>query len=208
MRFDRAVWSSMPGVEAAGYWMACVVDRARRFCSALDAAGVPYAVCGGLSVMAWVASRDESLVRTTKDVDVLMRRADLARAAAALTPHGFTLTEVSGVHMFLDGPEGTPATAVHIILAGEPTRPHDPSPVPELGAGHRDEHAPWVRVEVERLLHMKLLAMRPHDIAHIADLMRVGLVDPLSRDRVPETLRSRFDRALEQYVQHYRDSPH
>jgi hypothetical protein len=208
MRFDRAVWSSMPGVEAAGYWMACVVDRARRFCSALDAAGVPYAVCGGLSVMAWVASRDESLARTTKDVDVLMRRKDLPRAASALAPHGFTPTEVSGVHMFLDGPEGTPSTAVHIIMAGEPTRPHDPAPVPDLGAVHRDEHAPWARVEVERLLHMKLLAMRPHDIVHIADLMRVGLIDPSWRAQTPESLRDRFDRAVEQYDQHYRDSPH
>ena len=198
----------MPGVEAAGYWMACVLDRARRFCSALDSAGVPYAVCGGLSVMAWVASRAEDLVRTTKDVDVLMRRGDLARAAAALAPHGFTLTEVSGVHMFLDGPEGTPATAVHVILAGEPTRPHDPSPVPDVGDGHRDEHAPWTRVDVERLLHMKLLAMRPHDIVHIADLMRIGLVDRSWRDRVPEPLRERFDRAAEQYEQHYRDSAH
>lgn len=198
----------MPGVEAAGYWMACVLDRARRFCSALDAAEVPYAVCGGLSVMAWVASRDEGLVRTTKDVDVLMRRGDLPRAAAALAPVGFTLAEVSGVHMFLDGPEGTPATAVHVILAGEPTRPHDPAPVPELGQGQRDGHAPWVRVELERLLHMKLLAMRPHDIAHIADLMRIGLVDRSWRVRMPESLRDRFDRAADQYDQHYRDSPH
>ena len=198
----------MPGVEAAGYWMACVLDRARRFCSALDTAGVPYAVCGGMSVMAWVASRDQDLVRTTKDVDVLMRREDLARATVALAPHGFTLTEVSGVHMFLDGPEGTPATAVHIIIAGEPTRPHDPNPVPELGPGHRDEHAPWVRVELEALLQMKLLAMRPHDIVHIADLMRIGLVDRSWRDRMPAPLRDRFDRAADQYEQHYRDSAH
>ena len=165
-------------------------------------------MCGGLSVMAWVASLDEDLVRTTKDVDVLMRRSDLARAAAALAAQGFTLTEVSGVRMFLDGPDGTLATAVHVILAGELTRPHDPSPVPDLGIGHRDEHAPWTRVEVEQLLHMKLLAMRPHDIVHIADLMRIGLVDRSWRDRVPEPLRERFDRAAEQYEQHYRDSPH
>jgi hypothetical protein len=61
---------------------------------------------------------------------------------------------------------------------------------------------------LEQLLHMKLLAMRPHDIVHIADLMRIGLVDRSWRDRVPEPLRERFDRAAEQYEQHCRDSAH
>jgi hypothetical protein len=55
---------------------------------------------------------------------------------------------------------------------------------------------------------MKLLAMRPHDIVHIADLMRISLVERSWRDRVPEPRRERFDRAAEQYEQHYRDSAH
>lgn len=50
--------------------------------------------------------------------------------------------------------------------------------------------------------------MRPHDIVHIADLMRIGLVDRSWRDRVPEPRRERFDRAAEQYEQHCRDSAH
>ena len=120
MRFDQAVWESMSVIERMGYTMSCILDRAQRFCAALDSAGVPYAVCGGMSVMAWISSRNPDFVRTTKDVDVLMRREDLPRASMALATAGFTLVDVRGVTMFLDGPDGTPKTAVHVVLADEP----------------------------------------------------------------------------------------
>ena len=208
MRFDRAVWSSMPGIERAGYWMACVFDRARRFCAALDAADVPYAICGGMSVMAWVSSRNPDFVRTTKDVDVCMRRSDLARAAEAVRDAGFVLVEVNGVPMFLDGPDGTPKTAVHVVVAGEPTSRFEREPVPDIGSPVRDEHSEWNRIGILELLTMKLLAMRPHDVAHVADMLRVGLIDESWRRLVPASLADRFDRALQEYRDHYADSEH
>ena len=198
----------MPGIERAGYWMACVFDRARRFCAALDAAGVPYAICGGMSVMAWVSSRNPDFARTTKDVDVCMRRSDLARAAEAVREVGFVLVEVNGVPMFLDGPDGTPKTAVHVVVAGEPTSRFDREPVPDIGIPVRDEHSEWNRIGILELLTMKLLAMRPHDVAHVADMLRVGLIDESWRRLVPASLTDRFDRALKEYRDHYADSEH
>ena len=198
----------MPGIERAGYWMACVFDRARRFCAALDAAGVPYAICGGMSVMAWVSSRNPDFARTTKDVDVCMRRSDLARAAEAVREVGFVLVEVNGVPMFLDGPDGTPKTAVHVVVAGEPTSRFDREPVPDIGIPVRDEHSEWNRIGILELLTMKLLAMRPHDVAHVADMLRVGLIDESWRRLVPASLADRFDRALKEYRDHYADSEH
>ena len=208
MRFDQEVWHSMPVIERAGYWMSCVIDRARRFAACLDAAGVPFAVCGGMSVMAWVTSRDPDYVRTTKDVDILMRRADLARAAEALAPHGFAFAEVNGVPMFLDGPDGTPKSAVHVVLADERVSRFETIPTPALGDVQRDDSAPWPRVHLATLLEMKLLAMRPHDIAHIGDLLRVGLIDRTWRDRVRAELRERFDRAYDEAERHYGGSAH
>jgi hypothetical protein len=208
MRFDQAVWQGMPVIERTGYWMSCVVDRAKRFCSALDAAGVPYAVCGGMSVMAWVSSRDADYARTTKDVDVLMRRADLAQAADVLRPFGFVFVEVNGVPMFLDGPDGTPKHAVHVVLAEERLSRHESIPSPGLCQPHRDAAASWARVPIATLLEMKLLAMRPHDIAHIGDLLRVGLIDRTWRDRVRPELRERFDRAYDEAERHYGGSAH
>lgn len=208
MRFDQAVWQGMPVIERAGYWMSCVVDRARRFCAALDASGIPYAVCGGMSVMAWVSTRDAGYARTTKDVDVLMRREDLPRAADALRPLGFVFVEVNGVPMFLDGPDGTPKHAVHVVLADERFSRHEAISSPPLGTPQRDAPSGWARVPLAILLEMKLLAMRPHDIAHIGDLLRVGLIDRSWRDRVRPELRERFDRAYDEAERHYGNSAH
>src|SRR3989304_884730 len=60
-----------------------VTNRLERICKALAVAGVPYAVVGGQAVALWVATRDPAAVRTTKDVDILLRRADLPKARAA-----------------------------------------------------------------------------------------------------------------------------
>jgi hypothetical protein len=208
MRFDQAVWQGMSVPERIGYTMSCILDRARRFSLALREAGVPHAICGGLSVMAWVETRDPGRARSTKDVDVLMRRQDLARATAALGPHGFVFVEVNGVPMFLDGPDGKPSQVVHVVVADEPVSRHDHTATPDLGPGCDDGQVPWPRVELERLLEMKLLAMRPHDIAHVGDLLRVGLIDRTWRDRVRPELRERFDRAYDEAERHYGGSAH
>lgn len=54
-----------------------VRERLERAAVALEAAGVPYAVAGGNAVRTWVAQADEAAVRTTRDVDILLRRSDL-----------------------------------------------------------------------------------------------------------------------------------
>src|SRR5205823_9144322 len=80
-----------------------VKQRLRRATRALDAAGVLYAVVGGNAVAEWVARVDEGAARNTRDVDVLVRRADLAAARAALEAAGFVYQPLIDVHMFLDG---------------------------------------------------------------------------------------------------------
>ena len=51
-----------------------VKEQLSKATRALEAGGVPYAVIGGNAVAAWVAQVDEGAVRTTRDVDVLIRR--------------------------------------------------------------------------------------------------------------------------------------
>jgi hypothetical protein len=53
--------------------------------SALEGAGVDYALIGALAVAVWGAPR------ATKDIDLLVRREDLPRARAAVRDCGFTL---------------------------------------------------------------------------------------------------------------------
>ena len=54
-----------------------VKERLSRATRALDAAGIPYAVAGGNAIAEWVGRVDEDAVRTTRDVDLLVRRSDL-----------------------------------------------------------------------------------------------------------------------------------
>ena len=65
-----------------------VRQRLLRAAKALDDAQVPYAIAGGNAVALWVSRVDESAVRNTQDVDVLIRREDLPAARAALEAAG------------------------------------------------------------------------------------------------------------------------
>ena len=61
-----------------------VKDRMRRVTTSLNSANVPYAVIGGNAVQHWVAQVDESVVRNTRDVDIILNRSDLPAAIKAL----------------------------------------------------------------------------------------------------------------------------
>src|SRR5476649_2719392 len=94
-----------------------VRDRLLRATAALEQAGIAYAVIGGNAVAAWVGQVDQSAVRFTQDVDVLIRRSDLQAAKAALEQVGFIYRHVASVDMFLDGPDARARDAVHVIFA-------------------------------------------------------------------------------------------
>lgn len=61
-----------------------VRQRLLRATAALKQAGIDYAVAGGNAVAAWVSTVDESAVRNTQDVDILICREDLDGVMKAL----------------------------------------------------------------------------------------------------------------------------
>src|SRR2546423_14296323 len=103
-----------------------VQERLERTAAALEKAGVPYAIIGGNAVRAWVAQADEAAVRTTRDVDILLRRSDFPAAIAAMEKAGFVYRHVKSIDMFLDGPDAKARDAVHVIFAAEKIRADDP----------------------------------------------------------------------------------
>ena len=104
----------------------------RRAARALQQAGIPHVVVGGNAVAAWVARVDREAVRNTKDVDLLVTRQDFERIIAELQAVGFIHQNVAGVDLFLDGPQGSVRSAIHILFAGEKVRPDDLLPAPEI----------------------------------------------------------------------------
>src|SRR5580693_2373848 len=91
-----------------------VKERLRRATKALDDAGVPYAVVGN-AVAEWVARVDEDAIRNTRDVDLLIRRADFAATRTALETVGFVYHHLLDVDVFIDGPQGKPSGGVHLL---------------------------------------------------------------------------------------------
>ena len=109
-----------------------VKDRLRRVTRALNSANIPYAVIGGNAVQHWVAQVDESVVRNTRDVDIILNESDLDAAIEALAAEGFIYRRSAGVTMFLDGPEAKARDAVQVVFAGKKVRKEYPEPVPEI----------------------------------------------------------------------------
>src|ERR1017187_9794695 len=131
-----------------------VKERLRRATRALDAAGVPYAVAGGNAVADWVGRIDEDAVRNTRDVDLLVRRADLPAARAALEAAGFVYYQLLDIDTFIDGPQGKPSGGIHILFAGEKVRRDDDHNLPEIEESERAIE--FQVVKLEALLLMKL----------------------------------------------------
>jgi nitrogen regulatory protein PII len=152
-----------------------VRDRALRATSALEKAGIPYAMAGGNAVAAWVSRVDRAAVRNTQDVDILVRRADLDRITAALKAAGFVRATVMDVVCFIDGPKGSPRDAVHLLFANEKVR--ESYPIPTADVTEKVQAEDYAVVTLEALLRMKLNSFRDKDRMHVRDLISLGLVD-------------------------------
>ena len=170
--------------------------RLMRAAAALDAAAVPYAVTGGNAVAAWVSRVDESAVRNTRDVDILLRREDLPAAIEAMRREGFVHRRIASLgkggtlDVFLDGPNAKPRDAVHVVFANERVREDNELPSADVT---ESEAAPGFRlVSLDALVRMKLTAFRDKDRMHLRDLAEVGLVDDGLLSRLPASLRDRM----------------
>jgi hypothetical protein len=185
-------WEILDRMEQA---VAKVRDRLLRATAALNQAGIPYAVVGGHAVASWVATVDEGAVRNTRDIDLLVRREDMALIAAALERAGFVRGEVLGVTMFLDGPSAKRSESIHLLLAGEKVRAEHPLPAPSLST--IDDPAGFRVITLEALVLMILLSNRDKDRTHVRDLVGVGLIDRNWLPKFPPVLAERLQRILE-----------
>ena len=174
-----------------------VTARLHRICRALGEAGVPFALVGGQAVALWVASRDPAAVRTTKDVDVLLRREDLPKARAAAVSAGMDYFEVLGVGMFLDREDPNPRHAVHLVWAGEKVRPEYELPSPTIDEC-RELSLGVPVVSLAGLVRMKLLSHRDQDRVHLRDMIDVGLVGREMLEGLPSELAGRLKVLLDE----------
>jgi hypothetical protein len=179
-----------------------VKDRLRRAAGALEEAGIEYAVIGGNAVAAWVSRVDDSVVRNTRDVDILVRRADMPLIIPAMQRAGFIHRAVSilggkgHIEMFLDGPGAKARDGVHLIFADEKVNPEaiEPSPaVSDVDPTHPD----FRLIGLLALVTMKLTSYRDKDRVHLRDMIEIGQLDASWLPRVPPSLRQRLQDLLD-----------
>ncbi len=172
-----------------------VRERALRATAALKAAQIPYAVAGGNAVAAWVARVDRAAVRNTRDVDILVRRTDFDRVKVALESVGFIHHELMGVDCFIDGPEGSPRDAVHLLYAAEKVRPE--YCVPSADVTEIESADDYDVVNLLALLKMKLNSFRDKDRTHLRDMLSVGLIDASWLSQLPTLHAERLQQLID-----------
>jgi hypothetical protein len=138
-----------------------IVDELHAIAGALRAAGIPYAVCGGIAVTAHGATR------STKDIDIALAREHLPAALVAVVPLGYTIQAVQERDVRVNKIVGAQHLVLDLLIAEAAYQgvldDRIEVPLPE---------GPVTFVSRETLLRMKRLAGRAIDLADIEKLER------------------------------------
>ena len=99
--------------------MYSLVDELERITRTLKDAGVPFEVIGGMAVNAHLlANQQRSRTFVTRDIDLLVQRADLPAIIRAAEAAAYTPKKMMGGFMLLR-PGQQPAEAAHLVFVGE-----------------------------------------------------------------------------------------
>ena len=168
-----------------------ILDVAARFSTALETAGIPCRVIGGVAVFLHVESIDPLGARLTRDVDVAIDRLHLDRIRSAVEPYGFRYRHASGVDMFLSDESPKARSAVHVVFVNERVRPDYLEPVPASEPVRVGRQGILI-APVSDLVRMKLTSFRLKDKVHIQDLDAVGLITAELEAGLSKELRQRL----------------
>jgi hypothetical protein len=166
-----------------------------RAVAVFEQAGIPYAVVGGNAVRVWVAQVDEAALRTTQDVDILLRRSDLEQAKAAMEAAGFKFRKSAGLTMFLENEGDKARDAVRLVFTGEMVKEDDPEANPDVEPHEYVGNFRTLRLVA--LVRMKLNSYRLKDRVHLLDMIEVGLIDAGWPERFPAVLQERLQGLIE-----------
>lgn len=163
----------------------------RRVTAALQAAGLPYRVVGGVAVFLHVSARDPLAARMTRDIDLAVDRADLEAIGNAARSVGLEYRHTAGVDMLVDCANSKARSAVHLILVREKVRPDYLEPVPTFSPAVETTEGVLL-APVADLVRMKLTSYRLKDRVHVQDLDAVGLITPEIEAQLPPELQQRL----------------
>ena|SRR5271165_4211814 len=176
-----------------------LVGVLHKITEALAAEGIPHEVIGGLAVLIHVEEADPTQTALTRDVDLMVDRADLERIKAAAAKNGFRFRHAAGLDMLLYGSTESAKNAVHLIFSGEKVRANqavaNPPVHPEIKIVHGRE---VLVIPVADLVRMKLSSFRDKDRVHVRSMDSAGLITAEAVKGLPQELQAR--------LQHVRDT--
>ncbi|HLW78492.1 MAG TPA: hypothetical protein VKU44_02740 [Terriglobia bacterium] len=173
-----------------------LVGILQRIAEPLASANIPYEVVGGLAVLIHVEEVDPAHSMLTRDIDILIHRADLERVVAIAEAHAFRFRHSAGLDMLLYGDKAV--GAVHLLFSTEKVKPSQMIPNPALAPEQKRIKGYEVSViPVADLVRMKLSANRDKDRVHIRALDAAGLITPELERGLPESLRARLRQVRE-----------
>jgi hypothetical protein len=160
-----------------------VHETMRRIAAALDRAGIPYAIAGGMAVNAHRHSR------TTRDVDLLLTAAGFA-AFKQLVAAGEFAPVPARPRRFAD-----PLTGVtfDILVAGHFPGSGAPGPVAFPDPSDVAQEIDNLRViDLPTLVQLKLAARRYQDFADVVSLIRQNHLDESFTNRLHPSLHANY----------------
>ena len=181
--------------------MYTLIDDLEQIVKVLHRAGVLFEVVGGVAVNAHLLNSHRSRTFVTRDIDLLIRREDLAAIVTAAEASGYQGRKMFGGFALLK-PNQELAEAVHLLFANEKTRAAQVFPNPDVHpeTKHLSEFGMSVPVvRLPDLVRMKLTSFRPKDETHIEILDECGLISPELAASLPDILKTRLEEARSRY---------
>jgi hypothetical protein len=182
--------------------MYSLVDELERITRTLKDAGVPFEVIGGMAVNAHLlANQQRSRTFVTRDIDLLVQRADLPAIIRAAEAAAYTPKKMMGGFMLLR-PGQQPAEAAHLVFVGERSRSTHPLPFPPIRPESKEVLGVSVPVAaLSDLLQMKLNSYRAKDLVHLEIMDGCGLITRQIEKELPPVLVERLAAARRQFSQ-------
>ena len=167
-----------------------LVGILHKISDALNAECIPYEVVGGLAVLIHVEEANPEHSTLTRDVDLMVQRADLDGIKLAAAKQGFRFRHAAGIDMLIYGDTVSARNAVHLVFSGEKVRPNYPAPTPPINPERKSILGKDVMViPVSDLVRMKLTSNRDKDRVHVRSMDAASLITgEIEKSLTPELL--------------------
>ncbi len=164
----------------------------------MEKAGVPHQFVGGLAVFLHVENADSTHSSLTRDIDLMIRRDDMARVVAIAEENGFRFRHSAGLDILLYGETNSERNAVHLLFTGEKVKETQVETHPKIRPVRAGVHGQdFLVIPVEDLVRMKLSSYRDKDRVHVRGMDAAGLITEEVEQVLGDELRARLKHVRE-----------